>query len=320
MKKVLLLLILLPTFAKGQIVYPYEKAIDSVTLTFFNGDPLVRYVSGTIISIDTTFDTSSTILWQIGNTLKHTFSNDTIASRGIMTDTLNHYPRNANNFFVLKMKPAVSNFIVDFWHKYETDSFHAGGIVEYSTDTGATWMNVVNCSYIHTQNFYLPTNTIISGDPAFTGTSTREQLSRFQFINCWAFKTTTTHCDMLDNYGDRNPIYFRFRFVSDSTIDSLSGWIIDSIKIEDPGCFPPGAVREVKQQSAFDLYPNPTTTSLTIVASAKIEQVIISDILGQTVFSYNYKTEEVQIDVSDLPSGVYFVKVNGSEVRKFVKE
>jgi hypothetical protein len=34
----------------------------------------------------------------------------------------------------------------------------------------------------------------------------------------------------------------------------------------------------------------------------------------------NYNSDQIQVDVSTLPAGLYFVKVNGSEVRKFVKE
>ena len=32
-----------------------------------------------------------------------------------------------------------------------------------------------------------------------------------------------------------------------------------------------------------------------------------------------YPAEKVQVDISVLPTGVYLVKVNGTEVRKFVK-
>ena len=68
------------------------------------------------------------------------------------------------------------------------------------------------------------------------------------------------------------------------------------------------------------LFPNPATNELSITATADINSIIISNLTGQTIFHNTYKTEDVQINVADLPKGVYFVKVNGSEVRKFVKE
>jgi len=69
----------------------------------------------------------------------------------------------------------------------------------------------------------------------------------------------------------------------------------------------------------YNIYPNPATTSLTISAN-QINQITISNLLGQTIYSRQYNSPKVQIDVSTLPSGLYFVKVNGSEVKKFFKE
>ena len=68
------------------------------------------------------------------------------------------------------------------------------------------------------------------------------------------------------------------------------------------------------------LYPNPTTTFLTISATTDITTLTITNPLGQTVYNQQYNSKQVQLDVETLSSGVYFVKVNGSEVRKFVKQ
>jgi len=77
--------------------------------------------------------------------------------------------------------------------------------------------------------------------------------------------------------------------------------------------------------SGLQIYPNPATTTITIQPNAVIlsgteGQIIITNLLGQTVHTQNYTTPQIQIDVSTLPPGLYFVKVNGTEVRKFVKE
>ena len=68
------------------------------------------------------------------------------------------------------------------------------------------------------------------------------------------------------------------------------------------------------------IYPNPASTLLNIAASTTIDQVTITDLLGQTVFSHEYNQPRVQVHIADLPTGVYFVKINGSDVKKFVKE
>jgi len=80
-------------------------------------------------------------------------------------------------------------------------------------------------------------------------------------------------------------------------------------------------VASLNTPQALALYPNPVTTTLNIQSPAElITHVIISNMLGQTVFTHAYSLYNVQVDVADLAAGVYFVKVNSSEVRKFVKD
>ena len=81
-------------------------------------------------------------------------------------------------------------------------------------------------------------------------------------------------------------------------------------------------VKNVITTKGLEVYPNPATAQLTIASSEAINTITISNIMGQTMTSPGLsKGEEViRVDVSGWPSGVYFVKVNGSEVRKFVKE
>ena len=68
------------------------------------------------------------------------------------------------------------------------------------------------------------------------------------------------------------------------------------------------------------LYPNPTSGQITIVCAQPIKDIAIIDFIGQTIYSNQYNSPQIQVDVSTLPTGVYFVKVNGVEVRKFVKQ
>ena len=70
----------------------------------------------------------------------------------------------------------------------------------------------------------------------------------------------------------------------------------------------------------FSAYPNPTTTELTITSTDKITSIAITNLIGQTVYSNYYHNEKVQVNVSDLPAGMYLVRINGTEVGKFVKE
>jgi len=80
-------------------------------------------------------------------------------------------------------------------------------------------------------------------------------------------------------------------------------------------------VKNIEAVNNLDLYPNPATSSLTITSSNPINQITITNLLGQTVYSRQFTVGSSQtVDVSGFAAGVYFVKVNGVEVRKFVKE
>jgi len=76
----------------------------------------------------------------------------------------------------------------------------------------------------------------------------------------------------------------------------------------------------VSYNEDLNLYPNPASTQLTIMDKAGITTIVISNLLGQVVYSSQYNSLQVQVDVTDLSEGIYFVKVNGSEIRKFVKQ
>jgi len=80
------------------------------------------------------------------------------------------------------------------------------------------------------------------------------------------------------------------------------------------------AIHTITNVHNTDIYPNPATTILFINSTDNINSVMISNLLGQTVFDRSYSIKQVQVDVSGFPAGVYFVKVNGSDVKKFVKE
>jgi hypothetical protein len=70
----------------------------------------------------------------------------------------------------------------------------------------------------------------------------------------------------------------------------------------------------------ISLYPNPAHDQIIISATTKIKNVIINNIVGQRIYNQVYDAEKVQVDVADLPAGIYFARINGIVVRKFVKE
>lgn len=65
--------------------------------------------------------------------------------------------------------------------------------------------------------------------------------------------------------------------------------------------------------STTHIYPNPATNTLKIEAAQNVENVTISNLMGQEVISMEPNTMNVSIDIANLSNGVYFVKttING---------
>lgn len=91
---------------------------------------------------------------------------------------------------------------------------------------------------------------------------------------------------------------------------------------------PPLSVKIVNAVvNKIDVFPNPAHDVLNIDASGVVNQITISNLVGQTVYSQSCNSDKVLVNVAGLPSGVYFVQVNGGDpsagfrmTGKFVKE
>jgi len=68
----------------------------------------------------------------------------------------------------------------------------------------------------------------------------------------------------------------------------------------------------------FTYYPNPTSDVLYFSSNQPIENITFSNMLGQTI-NLNLSSEKTSVDLSNLPSGNYFVKVSIEGVSKTIK-
>ena len=80
---------------------------------------------------------------------------------------------------------------------------------------------------------------------------------------------------------------------------------------------------ETESKAFATIYPNPATAIVTIVGE-NLRQIEITDMLGQRVATHQAEGPQATIDISALPTGIYFVGItdeNGKRcVRKVVKE
>jgi len=81
-------------------------------------------------------------------------------------------------------------------------------------------------------------------------------------------------------------------------------------------------INELSNAVNISVFPNPTSASITIVASKRSE-IEILNLEGQVMTNVNTNERPIIIDVSSFARGLYFVKVtneHGAFVEKFVKE
>lgn len=82
-------------------------------------------------------------------------------------------------------------------------------------------------------------------------------------------------------------------------------------------------IAEMTMEQGFELYPNPTEDILNIKAknvnNTQEVDVHIFDISGKLLQQLRFTGETLRVNISDYPSGIYFLKA-GSETLKFIKK
>jgi hypothetical protein len=77
------------------------------------------------------------------------------------------------------------------------------------------------------------------------------------------------------------------------------------------------------RKSEFYVFPNPTDGKLVVSSEYSVEGIEIFDIMGRKCYVSRVTCNENTIDISHLPTGMYFIRIqtdNGAEVQKIVKK
>ncbi len=67
-------------------------------------------------------------------------------------------------------------------------------------------------------------------------------------------------------------------------------------------------IETVDLSSFIQLYPNPANATLQIASSIQLDEIEVFDIMGKSVLKVNEPTTYNQLEVSDLPNNIYFVR------------
>lgn len=259
-------------------------------------------------------ENDSNSLWQIGVPNKTYFTSANTVPNVIVTDTINPYPINDTSSFKIGLSTNLFSFsgilAIQWVQKLDIKLGEDIGLVEYSIDTGNTWVNTFNNPYVY--NFYGFNNNqnvdTINNEVGFSG-----------YDNSWKDIWLCFDGSYFSTITDT--LIIRYTFKSDSIFDSRDGWMIDNFQVH-PTWF--HTVNELEQDEYALLYPNPTNDGKINIQIKKIkdfqvvESIKIYDINGTLVKSYGLSPTKFQIDLKDLENGTYVIKIktNKKEVSK----
>jgi len=288
MKKLLLSLILFPFSFLSNAQY-FTQYFDGADTNVW-GSVFVEY------------DTTTFNIWQVGPPQKIVFDAPSTVPNVLVTDTVNYYPDSLSSsaWFVLPENSLFAGGLAIQWNqKIDFDLNQDGGVVEFSSDSGATWQNAFGNPNVY--NFYgwdiANEGVLPSTEPCLTGTDST-------WKNVWL-------CFIYDYLWTIDNLSIRFRIVSDSIETNQEGWMIDNIMVAETWFHP---VNEQSQPDNFKVYPtvsNQTITIEQINTSPDITIVAITllDINGKIKKTISPSSGINLIDVSDLPTGKYFLKI-----------
>lgn len=250
-------------------------------------------------------DTASQNVWQIGTPQKAIFDSAATQPYAIVTDTVNFYPTNDTARFIAKVWMNFGNwgiFALQWKQKLDFDQGLDGAIIEYSTDTGNTWVNVFNNPF--TYNFYgfdpLNVDTLPGGEYAFSGTDSTWRDIWLCFDMSW-----------LQQFQPLDTLLFRFTMLSDSVNNNKEGWMIDNMLAHITIVH---TIKEKEQENYLNVFPNPANTIVNIQAQKImdyhiIERMELVDVTGRIVDSWTTVPTKFWFDTHEYNDGLYFLKI-----------
>lgn len=292
MKQIYLTAVLLLCFVRYSTAQFYTQYFDGADTNVYNA-----------ILID--IDPDSLNVWQIGTPQKIIFDSAATQPKAIVTDTINFYPTNDTSRFIAKVVMNFPNwgiFALQWKQKLDMDTAFDGGIVEYSTDTGNTWVNVFNNPFVY--NFYgfqsANADTLTGGEFAFSGTDSTWRDIWLCFDLSWIQQF---------QWGDT--LFFRFTLLSDSVNNNKEGWMIDNMLSHITIIH---TVKEVEQENYLKVYPNPASNIVHIQAQKImdfhiIETMELVDPLGQVVDKWTNIPTKFWFDTNKYNDGMYYLKI-----------
>lgn len=262
-------------------------------VTFGQNEPLYfNFDTTESVYIDTTLANN---LWQIGKPQKTYFNSSYSFPNAIMTDTINSYSINNISEFTIKTPTYMGGWggiVMDFKHKYDTDSLIDGGTILVSED-GSTWTNLITSAGLFPFwtgfDFYPSTDTITSlNDLGFSGRSDGWQ-----------------HASCFWNYPPADTLWLKFRFTSDGIQTNKEGWMVDTITFQyNLGI----GIKELSTKTSYRIAPNPFKYYTIITLDNVVTNATFNlyNSKGQRIRQLNnISGKQINVERGTLATGIY---------------
>lgn len=99
-------------------------------------------------------------------------------------------------------------------------------------------------------------------------------------------------------------------------INYYSYYYVDDITLIDQSTV---GINELDKENNFEIYPNPTNSILNIKSNNKQLQNAKIEIINTLGLLVYFDVYAPQINISDLPSGIYFLTINNKETKRIIK-
>jgi len=285
-KTFLILTLLLISLCSGKGQTPFYSCIIN-----FEDNPCWE---GSYYNVNIPFSNN---IWQVCIPHKTMFDSAYSSPNAILTDSTGPYPVNNISSFIIKFIPqgyCMCAPVIGASYKFDSDTLKDFGRIEFSLDHGMTWLNALSDTVI-------PDNYWITPKPALTGR-----------IHQWR-----EFLAFIPGYSTIDTLYYRFTFISDSIQTNQDGWMLDDIKL----IIHTEGIQDIGSRNEINIYPNPATDKITIETSeVSIKGTLkIMNIEGQPLLMRQSTTVKTQLDISNLPNGIYFVRLTNERTVTMVK-
>ncbi len=249
--------------------------------------------------IDTT---QANNIWQYAKVNKPGFANTN--SIVLTTDSVQNYPINNESSFMFKLKYSsngggIFSLGITLHHKYRTDSLNDGLTLEYLDRYSQTWKPGRD---MFSEYLYFVGDSSYNWDGFFDGDLLGGRVDSLQYARL-AFGSAVVK-------GGVDSLILRFTFRSDSIDTHKPGWMIDKIMIEQ-NFFSIGSVHEcnLAQDSYLAYFDGDRLIVNSLLQENRQSDFTLFDMLGREIIIDEVHYGLNSIDVTNLPSGYYIVKV-----------